>query len=262
LLWSPSSHKVLVAIADQVHVFSALDSKQLQQVPFHAAIRNPSTAGSTARPTHVQFGAGDREVCLWSAFGLKLSIFDLAASKAVEIGNPKFHHRASAPRGFSVRPSTSHVALLTRTAGKDVVSIHDPSTREVVRSWQPDTVDAQGVMWSGNDGQWLVIWESPAQGRKVLFYTPDGHLFRSWIGRHTHGTPTDEAETVLGAGARICQLSPNASLAAVGDYSRCICILDATVATETVRLRHPLTVAPKDTLQVRMRRCCHSRQLT
>lgn len=238
-LWAPSSRKILVAVADQIHVFSALDSS------FHAVIRNP--AATTARPAYAQFGPTDVELCVWSAFGLKFAVFDLSTSKAVEISSPKFHQAATAPRGCSFRPGTSHMALLTRVAGRDVVSIHHPATREVQRSFQPDTVDAQGLTWTSG-GRWLLVWESAAQGHKVLFYTPDGHLFRSWIGRR--GSTTDDAETELGAGVKLCQLSADANQAAVCDHSRCICILDMTAATELARLRHPLTVAPRDTLQV------------
>jgi hypothetical protein len=238
-VWSPSSRRVLVAIGDQVQVFSALDSQ------FHAAIRNPFAG--TAKPSFIQFGAKDHEVCICSAFGLKFAVFDLATSKAAEINNPKFHHASSAARGFSFRPGTSHMAFLTRAGGKDVVSIHHPATREVQRSWHPDTVDAQALAWT-TDGRWLVIRESPAQGHKVLFYTPDGNLFKAWIGRH--GSTADGQDFELGAGVKFCQLSPNAKLAALCDHTRCICILDMTAVTETVRLVHPTTVTPKDTLQV------------
>ena len=82
---------------------------------------------------------------------------------------------------MSFRPSTHHLAVLTQSAGKDMVSIHSPKMREVQRAWFPDTVDVQGLLWSP-DGKWLALWESAAQGHKVLIYTPDGHLFKDWRG--------------------------------------------------------------------------------
>jgi hypothetical protein len=237
-LWSPSSTKVLVAVADQIHVFSALDNA------FHAVIRNPAAA--SGKPSFVCFGPDDHEVCVCSVFGLRFAVFNLSTSKAVEVNSPKFYHAASASRGFSFRPGTSHMALLTRVSGKDVVSLHHPVTRQVQRSWQPDTVDAQGLTWTP-DGKWLLVWESPSQGHKVLFYTPDGHLFRSWTG--ARGSSADDPVVDLAPGVKFCQQSRDASRVAVGDYSRRICIIDTISVTEAMRLDHPMTVTPADTLQ-------------
>lgn len=238
-LWAPSSLRILVAVTDQIHVFSAPDSS------FHAVVQNPAAA--TSRSTFIQFGPSDSEIIAFAAFGLKVALFTLSSSRSVEISSPKFYHASSAPRAISFRSETSHMALLTRAAGKDVVAIHHPVSREVQRSWQPDTIDAQGLAWTP-DGRWLLIWESPAQGTKVLFYTPDGHLFRSWTGYH--GSTADAQQVELGAGVKFCEVSPNGIMTAVCDHSRCISILDTGAVTESARLRHPVTVTPRDTLQV------------
>ncbi|CRK28180.1 hypothetical protein BN1708_015107 [Verticillium longisporum] len=237
--WSPSSTKLLVALAEQIHVFSAV------REGFHATLRVPASA--TSRPTLIQFGATDSEVCVSTQFGLKFTIFDLAASRSIEINNPKFHHASSAPRGFSFRPVTSQLALLTRVAGKDVISIHTPVSREVERSWSPETVDAQSLQWSP-DGRWLVLWESPSQQHKVLFYTPDGHLFKEWSG--PSGFTSDVKDHELGAGVKLCHLSSDASRAAICDYTRHVYILDLAAVTDALRLQHPTLIVPKDTVQI------------
>ena len=139
------------------------------------------------------------------------------------------------------------MALLTRAAGKDVVSIHAPGTRAVLRSWQPDTIDAQGLMWT-IDGKWLLLWDSSAHGHKLLFYTPDGNLFRSWIG--PRGAAVEDQEAELGAGIKLFQLSYDPNRAAVGDHSKRVFIIDPIAVTETMRLQHPLSVTPSETLQV------------
>lgn len=237
--WSPSSRHVLVAVADQVHVFSALDAG------FHAVLRNP--VPPSAKPSYVGFGSDDSEVCVCSSFGLKLTIFSLVSSRAVEIANPKFYTPATACRGFSLRPESRHLAILTRTSGRDMVSIHHPASRDVQRSWRPDTVDAQGLMWT-RDGKWLLIWESAAQGHKLLFYTPDGHIFRSWSGSQDPSPELKDRD--LGAGIRLVQQSADATRVAVGDSSRCICVFDMTTLGETMRLHHPSSIFPKETLRV------------
>ncbi|KAJ4304203.1 hypothetical protein N0V88_001816 [Collariella sp. IMI 366227] len=236
--WSPSSRLLLVADAERVRVVSAADDS------FSATIRNHAAAGT--KPVYIGFGASDAEICAVSPFGLKFSIFDLATSKATEIGSPKGFAAASASRCFSFRPGTRHLALLTRAAGKDMVSIHSYPTRELHRSWAPDTVDAQGLAWSP-DGRWLVVWDSPAQGHKVAFYTSDGHLFKTWLG--PANPPPEDRDFALGAGIRTVQFSPDARYLAIGDFSRSVCILNMASVTETMRLRHPRTLAPRETLQ-------------
>ncbi|KAH6694111.1 WD40 domain-containing protein [Plectosphaerella plurivora] len=238
LQWSPSSSRLLVALLDQVHIFSALDNS------FRAVLR---IAQSGLRPTHAQFGARDSEIFIIAQFGLKLTICDTGSSKTIEINNPKFHHPSSAPRGLSLRPKTGHLSVITRVAGKDLISIHESSTRQVLQSWSPDTADAQEVTWTP-DGRWLVVTESPSQGHKLLFYTPDGQLFKSWTG--PSGFDIDEKDFEMGSGVRVCQFSSDASRTVVGDHTRDVYVLDTMAVTDLARLRHPQAVTPTDTVQV------------
>ncbi|KAI1417564.1 hypothetical protein F5Y13DRAFT_184903 [Hypoxylon sp. FL1857] len=237
-LWSPSSTKVLVAVVDQIHLFSATASN------FYGTAKIPH---SVAKSTVIDFGATDHEVCVWSPFGIKLTIVNFASSKVVEISNPKFYHAASATRGCSFRARTRHLALLTRSSGKDMISIHSPKTRETERSWCPDTIDAQGLAWTP-DGKWLVVWESSAQAPRVILYTSDGHVFRDWKGPLPHA-PND-MDLQHGAGVRLVALSPDSRLTAIANGSTCIRILNTPSMVEKMRLRHPQAIQPKDTLQI------------
>ncbi len=239
--WSPSSRLLLVVSHDQIRVVSALDSS------FTATVRNPVSPGT--KPVYVGFGATDSEVFVIASFGLKFAVYDLATSKATEIGNPKLFSPSAAPRCFSLRPQTRHLALLTRAAGKDTISIHSFPTRELQRSWAPDTADAQGIVWSP-DGKWLVVWESASQGHKLLFYTSDGHIFRIWSGP-ANPTPEDK-DYAAGAGIRTVQFSADARYLAIGDHSRSLYIFTMASVTEAMRLRHPTSLVPRHTLQVRL----------
>jgi WD40 repeat protein len=229
----------LVAITDQIHVFSALDGD------FHGFVQIPHPV--VAKPASVGFGATDDEVCVFSPVGIKLTIVNLTSSKTVEINNPKFFGSVSALRGCSFRPRTHHLALLTRAAGKDMVSIHAAETHEIQRSWSPDTVDAQGLVWSP-DGRWLVMWDSPAHGNRVIFFTADGHVFKDWCGGHPQ-TALDDMDQ-YGPGVRTLAFSPNGRYTAVADGSNHICILNNWFVEE-MRLHHAHPVEPKETLQVR-----------
>ncbi|KAI1131546.1 hypothetical protein F5Y10DRAFT_60250 [Nemania abortiva] len=237
-VWSPSSTRVLIAAADRFHVFSVTSAD------FHGLVQilqPPAT-----KPAFVRFGATDDEVFVFSPVGLKLSVVNLVSSKAVEINNPKFFSAVSAPRGYSFRPGTHHLALLTRTAGKDIISIHSADTREIQRSWYPETVDAQGLAWTPN-GKWLVVWDSPAHGTRVLFCTHDGHVLKDWRGDHTPSSLDDMGQ--YGIGVKSLALSPNGRYTAVADGSSRISILNDRFVEE-VRLHHTLTVEPKETLQI------------
>ncbi|KAI0840436.1 hypothetical protein F5Y06DRAFT_240425 [Hypoxylon sp. FL0890] len=239
-LWSPSSTRVLVAVVDEVHLFSVTDSD------FHGTAKIPS---SIAKSTFVDFGATDHEVCIWSPFGIKLTIVNFTNSKIVEIANPKLYHAASATRGCSFRASTHHLALLTRSSGRDMISIHSPNTRDIERSWYPDTIDAQGLGWT-QDGKWLVVWESSAQSPRVILYTSDGHAFKDWRGPSPLPHAPHDMGLQYGAGVRAVTLSPDGRLTAIANGSTCIYILDTPSMVEKLRLRHPQIVQPKDTLQI------------
>ncbi|KAI2612878.1 uncharacterized protein GGS25DRAFT_518569 [Hypoxylon fragiforme] len=236
--WSPASTKVLVAVADLVHVFS------VREGDFHGTVKIPS---STTKTTLVRFGATDCEVCIWSSFGIKLTLVNFASSRAVEITNPKFYNATSAANGYSFRAGTYHLALLTRSAGKDMISIHSPETREIERSWYPDTIDAQGLAWT-TDGKWLAVWESSAQAPRVIFYTSDGHTFKDWRGPLMHA-PHD-MDLLQDTGIRTVSLSPDNRHAAIANGSTCICILYTPSMAEAMRLHHPQVILPKDTLQI------------
>lgn len=236
--WSPTSRLLLIANSTEIKVLSALDNS------FSATVRNPVAPGT--KPAYVGFGASDAEICLVASFGLKFVVYDLASFKAVEIANPKFGPSAAA-RCFSFRPRTHHLALLTRTAGKDHISLHAFPTRELQRSWAPDTIDAQGLLWSP-DGRWLIVWESAAHGHKLLFYTSDGHIFRTWLGP---ANPAPEnRDYALGAGIRTVQFSADARHLAIGDFSRSLYLFNMTSVTETMRVQHPSSLVPSDTLQI------------
>ena len=240
--WSPSSSKILIATASHIYVLGVVDPR------FRAVIRVPGP--SADRPSFVRFGPDDGTIYAFSSLGIKLSIFNLATTKVVEINNPKFYQPVSASRCLSFRPGSSHLAVLTRTAGRDVISLHAPPAWDAQRSWYPDTVDCQGLMWS-LDGRWLIVWESASQGHKLLFYTPDGHLFRTWTGPNATLPELDLKHAELGAGVKRCQLSPDARRVAVCDHTRFIYILEVPAALETMRFHHPTTaIIPKDTLQV------------
>ncbi|RDA86731.1 hypothetical protein CP532_4207 [Ophiocordyceps camponoti-leonardi (nom. inval.)] len=235
LLWAPSSAKVLVSVGLEIHVFSAADES------FHGSAHlSTSPAG---KPSAVFFGGCDTEILVCSV--LNLSVLDLTTSKIVEIGSLKFCHPSTADKGFCVRPRSAHLAVLTRTGGRDLVSLHHPVTRQVMRSWSPDTVDAQGLVWTP-DGRWLLLWDSPAHGHRLSVYTADGQHFRTVDASSLSLDDGSSPEL----GVKICQISPDSELCALGDYSRTVTLLSTRSWRQVMRLLHPPTIVPSDTVQI------------
>ncbi|CAG8950574.1 hypothetical protein HYFRA_00002783 [Hymenoscyphus fraxineus] len=238
-LWSQSSTRVLVASADNIRVYSATNPQ------FSANITNPTSGAS--KVTCVAFGATEDEICVFSDFGLKMSIVNLITSKSVDIASPKLYHSVNAGKGFAYRPGTNNLTLLTRSGGKDIVSIHAHGTHLVTRSWHPDTIDAQGLVWSA-DGRWLVVLESAAHGHKFFVYTADGHLFKTWNGPRPFSILDTDIE--LGPGIKMFDWNHNGGVFAIADHSKRVTILSTPSFTESLNVQHTASVTPTDTLQV------------
>lgn len=238
-LWSASSRRLLLASTNELRLFSTTHDQAV------ASISN--LRSQPAKATCVLFGAGDNEVCVFWDFGLKLTIFDFTTAKSAHILNPKFYTPGICAKGISHRPGTKNLSILTRNSGKDIISVHSPGSLGIERSWFPDTVDAQGLGWSP-DGRWIAVWESASQGHKMLLYTADGHLYKTWNGPMS--ASEDEVDPVLGAGVKLYSWSSTGSQIAVGDYSNRVTILSAPSFMESMSLLHSTTIRPADSLQV------------
>jgi WD40 repeat protein len=237
--WSPSSTLLLVSSGEQIDVFSALDGS------FHAAIND--IVPVAAKVTSVGFAASDTEIYVCSSLGLKITFHDLTTSQTVELANPKFSTPATAQNGFSFRPKTGHLAFLSRVSGKDIVSLHGVPERRVLSSWFPDTVDAAGLAWSP-DGKWLAVRESAAQGHKVVFYTADGHVFKSLP--NSADPASAGLDSGMTSGIKMMRFSQDGRLLAIASTSRHVAILDMKTITSRLQLSHPVNVEPGDKLQV------------
>lgn len=62
----------------------------------------------------------------------------------------------------------------------------EPECHELLKSVELPTVDAQEVRWS-LDGCWFAIRDTASIGPKVLVYTAEGHLFKTYGGQQAGG---------------------------------------------------------------------------
>lgn len=139
-------------------------------------------------------------------------------SKHVEIPNPKFSTSGTFIYityfcilskqqivGYGYRPCTSHFALLGRQGTHDIITVHSHTNYRLASTWTLPTLDAQGLKWAPC-GRWIAVWESAASGYKVLIYTSDGHLYR------TYERQCD------GLGVKSVEWSPDSDFLTIGSY--------------------------------------------
>lgn len=214
LRWSPltkgagASNRVLLADEDTVRVWD------LQDGEWSATIDNGS--GGMGKIANAEFGVDDTEVLVFSGFNAQVTVWSLWTGRSVEIKDPKF-----AAKGHGRH---KNFALLSRPGTQDIVTIHAQRSYNVLKSFAPPTVDAQGLKWSP-DGKWLAVWDTASTGYKVFIYTADGNLYRSYAGDYFD-------DDLQGLGVKTIEWSPTGDFLAVGGYEKTITLL----STRTVSL--------------------------
>ena len=196
-------NRILLADDDTVRLYDVND-------PIWCALIERA-ASSLGRIADVVFGYNPNEFLVFSDFGMKLTIWSLTTSRGVEIRDPKYTMPC-----YSFRPRSGHMAILTRPAAQDILMLLSPSKHELITSVELPTVDAQEVSWS-SDGCWLAIRDAASSGHKVLIYTADGQLFKTYSG------VVDDVS--IGLGLKRMAWNPSNSGLLLGDYSDNVTIL-------------------------------------
>ena len=203
------SDRVLFADNDTILVFDVENSLWSAKIE-----RAASNFGKIA---DVAFGYSSDDVLVFSNFGVRLTIWSLLSCRGVVIKDPKYTVQC-----YSYRPRTGHLAILTRPSAQDILLLLDPGNHQLTRTVELGTTDAQEVSWS-TDGCWLAIRDTPSAGHKVLIYTADGHLFRTYTGN------ADANE--IGLGINCMQWIPSNGTLALGDCNDNVTILSKNTVT-------------------------------
>lgn len=206
-----SQQRVIVGSENRISVW------QINSLEWHADIENiePSV-------TSVDFGARDDEAILLHAWGSKVTIFNLDSTRSRVIKSPKFCNPSS--QGHAYRPRTRQLAILLKPETADLLTIHEAYSYELITKVTLPTVDAQGLKWSP-DGRWIAVWDVPSNGTKILIYTADGQLFRTYSG-------LQEMESVHDLGikciewAPLTRRNPNSELLVVGKFDGTVELLN------------------------------------
>ncbi|KAJ5682939.1 hypothetical protein N7462_006104 [Penicillium macrosclerotiorum] len=164
-------------------LFTTNDSRisiwQLQPLQLLAEIENVEPGS-----LNIEFGGDESEILVFHAWNTKLTIHSVDSGRTSVIKSPKFTHSL----GFGYRPWTKQLAILLKPEISDLLTIHEPETYELISRVTLPTIDAQGLKWSP-DGKWIAIWDVASAGTKVLIFTADGQLFRTY----TSSTGSDDA---------------------------------------------------------------------
>jgi hypothetical protein len=145
---------------------------------------------------HVDFGGSENEIIVFHNWKTKLTIYSLSSERSIVIKSPKLAHSL----GYGYRPRTGQLAILLKPETTDILTIHESQSYDLVNRTVLPTIDAQGLKWSP-DGKWIAVWDVASAGTKVLIFTADGQLFRTYT--NTSG-PEDENDT----GVRHIEWSP------------------------------------------------------
>jgi WD40 repeat protein len=196
---------------------------------------------------HVEFGATEDEVLVWSDFAACVKVWCLKTGRAVEIRDPKFSGKEG--RGWGYRPSCASrsgrgqvMALLCRTSGTDVLLLLSARTYTLLSRVELPTIDASNLKWS-RDGRWLAIWDAASAGYSLHIYTADGHLYRT-ITRE----PSDDVDAwgIEGLGIKSVEWIPGNEKLAVGGWDRRVRILSTRTFAPLVFLDHTPTIHVPD----------------
>lgn len=231
----PTSNRVLLHDDNTVRVYDLRDDK------WNAVINNGS--GGMGKNVHIEFGANEDEIVVWSDFGACAKVWCLRSGRAIEIRDPKFPGREG--KGWGYRPSGDEragrgdvMAMLCRTSGVDVLMLLAPRTYALINRVELPTIDAAGLKWS-RDGRWLAIWDAPSTGYNLYIYTADGHLYRTI----TRESSNDAREwSVEGLGIKTVEWIPGTEWLAVGGWDRRVRILSTRTFAPVVFLDHTAAI--------------------
>jgi WD40 repeat protein len=209
----------------------------LRDDKWSAVISNGS--GGMGKNVHVEFGATEDEVLVWSDFAACMKVWCLRTGRAIEIRDPKFPGKEN--RGWAYRPSDSSrhgrgqvMALLCRTSGTDVLLLLSARTYTLISRVELPTIDAANLKWS-QDGRWLAVWDAASAGYNLHIYTADGNLYRTITCE-----PSEQIDAwgIEGLGIKSVSWIPGNEKLAVGGWDRRVRILSTRTFSPVVFLDH------------------------
>ena len=224
LRWNEENNHVAVLSARNVEVVDLDDASH--------RIRLDNGSGGLGRFVSADFVGLHQLLTIWE-FG-KGKVWNLMNGKGVDIEDVKT--ACSGPR-WQLRPDVSGsrltLATLSRPGADDLLNLDFPVLQRTLASIKLPTTDAQSLSWAP-DGRWLAIVDTPTASPSVRFYTPGGHLFRSY-------PPASETNTPE-LGVKALVWSSNSQVVALTRYDGKVVLLNAKKFALLAIIEHTSTI--------------------
>ena len=152
-------------------------------------------------------------------FCLHLTLWSLVSKSVSLIKYPKLTQT-----GLDFTPDGHYMALAERRDCKDLLSVFECSSWQLVQHFPVATQDLAGLRWSP-DGRVLALWDSVLD-YKVLMYTMDGHCLATY-------SAYDHA-----LGVKTVTWSPSGQFLAIGSFDEKLRILNHLTWRAVAEHRH------------------------
>jgi WD40 repeat protein len=220
LKWNHDDSRIAVLSAKFIEVINLDDASN--------RVRIDNGSGGLGRFSDADFVGREQLLVIWE-FG-KAKIWDLSTGRGWELGDVKGCCDGSR---WQMRPnaksSVEVLAMLSRAGADDVLTFSYLAAQKQLVSVKLPTADTQSISWSP-DGRWLAVLDVPTSAPCVHFFTPDGHLYRSY-------PPVKDGNTVDLA-VKAVVWARNAQLLALTKFDGRIILLNTRTFTTVAVIEH------------------------
>ncbi|WPH03297.1 Hypothetical protein R9X50_00617400 [Acrodontium crateriforme] len=220
--WSRNDNYIALCSPKQIEVINLDD-------PAHRIRLDNGTAG-LGKFQCADFVGSSHLLTLWE-FG-RAKIWDLTTAKGTDLGDLKTIADGRPwqirPVGASIRP----VALLSRQAADDHLTVLFPTSENPLQSAKIATTDAQALSWSP-DGRWIAVIDTPTAATSIHFFTPDGP-FRTY--------PSNPSVDHFGLGIKSLAWSGDSRLIALSKFDGKVVLLNTRTFTPLAVIEHTTTI--------------------
>lgn len=223
--WNDDSHRIVVSSAQVIEVIDLDDASH--------RIRLDNGSAGFGRFASAEFIGSDLLLVLWE-FG-KTKLWDLSNGKGSELCELKM---TGDGKRWQIRPGGGNgarrtLAMLSRPGADDLLNFYFPALQKQLGSIKLPTADAQRICWSP-DGRWITVLDTPTANPNVHFYTPDGHLYRSY-------PPANEGNPYT-LGTKSIVWSGDSQIVALTRYDGRIILLNARTFAPLAILEHTTSI--------------------
>lgn len=216
--WSPDSEFILCS----------LNKRNLIQV---FSMENPDWKckidEGSAGLARVDWSPDSRHILTTSDFNLRITVWSLMNKSVSYMKYPK-----NMPKCYEFTQNGKYMLLAERRECKDYCSIFSCDNWQLLKHFEVDTDNLEGLAWSPN-GSTFAVWESPLE-YKVLIYSVDGRCINKF------------QPYKWSLGVRTAEWIPSGQLLAIGSYDQKVRILNHITFKSIMEFDHPLKISSKD----------------